>query len=180
MFQLKSNIISIKISIKSKLLCFQTSKLMFTFCNIFQILLEQAAKIVGSETTQKKLQSLMKTMTSRLEAEKFFSNCLKYEVVSGFLNEIKNKIKKYFDTDTIDLFVKFIKLCPELVVFAVLFYFNKDKCLKIYKYKFTILTSVICFVLLLGIFLGHVFGSLKAILALILVVIITFSYELFF
>ena len=119
-------------------------------------------------------------MLSKLEAAEFFISIVNYQTFLGFLNKIKNEVNNFFDTHIIVLTVKIVKLTWDLVVLAVLFYFNKEKFFKINKYKFTFISLVIYVFLVCGIIFGHVFGSLKATLALAVIVFFIFLYEKFF
>ena len=118
-------------------------------------------------------------MLSKLEAADFITSIVNNQTVLGFLNKIKNEINNFFETHIVVLTVKIVKLTWDLLVLAVLFYFNKEKFFKINKYKFTFISLVICFFLVCGIILGHVFGSLKATLALAVIVFFIFLYEKF-
>ena len=62
--------------------------------------------MIGSDTFQKELETLLKSVTVKLEVENFLINFLNYQIVSSFLNQIIDKINKYFETNVIELVVK--------------------------------------------------------------------------
>ena len=81
--------------------------------------------MIGSNTFQKELETLLKSVTVKLEVENFLINFLNYQIVLSFLNQIIDKINEYFETNVIELVVKIVELSYELIKLAVLCYFNK-------------------------------------------------------